>query len=118
MSQIKNPQQFAAIEYCLQHYFTEELAPVMKQVKDELNRKQVKELADYQRSPAGILAAANTGMVASPFDALTHVQLTSGTARPWKIICGCATPKSSRLPPFRKTLPSWQKNGVKRWLNR
>ena len=70
MSQIKNPQQFAAIEYCLQHYFTEELAPVMKQVKDELNRKQVKELADYQRSPAGILAAANTGMVASPFDAL------------------------------------------------
>lgn len=76
MSQIKNPQQFAAIEYCLQHYFTEELAPVMKQVKDELNRKQVKELADYQRSPAGILAAANTGMVASPFDALTHVQLT------------------------------------------
>lgn len=44
MSQIKNPQQFAAIEYCLQHYFTEELAPVMKQVKDELNRKQVKEL--------------------------------------------------------------------------
>ena len=58
MSQIKNPQQFAAIEYCLQHYFTEELAPVMKQVKDELNRKQVKELADYQRSPAGILAAA------------------------------------------------------------
>ena len=68
MSQIKNPQQFAAIEYCLQHYFTEELAPVMKQVKDELNRKQVKELADYQRSPAGILAAANTGMVASPFD--------------------------------------------------
>lgn len=48
----------------------------MKQVKDELNRKQVKELADYQRSPAGILAAANTGMVASPFDALTHVQLT------------------------------------------
>ena len=108
MSQIKNPQQFAAIEYCLQHYFTEELAPVMKQVKDELNRKQVKELADYQRSPAGILAAANTGMVASPFDALTHVQLTGG----------CATPKSSRLPPFRKTLPSWQKNGVKRWLNR
>ena len=97
MSQIKNPQQFAAIEYCLQHYFTEELAPVMKQVKDELNRKQVKELADYQRSPAG---------------------LASGTARPWKIICGCATPKSSRLPPFRKTLPSWQKNGVKRWLNR
>ena len=52
MSQIKNPQQFAAIEYCLQHYFTEELAPVMKQVKDELNRKQVKELSDYQRSPA------------------------------------------------------------------
>lgn len=76
MSQIKNPQQFAAIEYCLQHYFTEKLAPVMKQVKDELNSKQVKELADYQRSPAGILASAHTGMVASPFDALTHVQLT------------------------------------------
>ena len=105
MSQIKNPQQFAAIEYCLQHYFTEELAPVMKQVKDELNRKQVKELADYQRSPAGILAAANTGMVASPFDALTHVQLTgewnSKTVEDYLRMCNT---KIQQTPSIQKDL--------------
>ncbi|MGL5894171.1 MAG: hypothetical protein ACRCZM_06115 [Bacteroidales bacterium] len=31
----------------------------MKQVRDDLSKKQIKELADYQSSPAGILASAN-----------------------------------------------------------
>lgn len=59
MSQTKNTRQFAEIEYCIQRYFEGSLSPVMKQVKDDLSRKQTKELADYQRSPAGIMSSAN-----------------------------------------------------------
>ena len=60
---IKNNKRFAEIEYGLQQYFEGSVSPVMAQVKKTLNAKQVKELADYQRSPAGIMAASNPMMV-------------------------------------------------------
>ena len=60
---IKNSKRFAEIEYGLQQYFEGSVSPVMAQVKKTLNAKQVKELADYQRSPAGIMAASNPMMV-------------------------------------------------------
>ena len=60
---IKNSKRFAEIEYGLQQYFEGSVSPVMAQVKKALNAKQVKELADYQRSPAGIMAASNPMMV-------------------------------------------------------
>lgn len=60
---IKNSKRFAEIEYGLQQYFEDSVSPVMAQVKKTLNAKQVKELADYQRSPAGIMAASNPMMV-------------------------------------------------------
>ena len=60
---IKNSKRFAEIEYSLQQYFEGSVSPVMAQVKKTLNAKQVKELADYQRSPAGIMAASNPMMV-------------------------------------------------------
>ena len=60
---IKNSKRFAEIEYGLQQYFEGSVSPIMAQVKKTLNAKQVKELADYQRSPAGIMAASNPMMV-------------------------------------------------------
>lgn len=56
---IKNSKRFAEIEYSLQSYFDKSVATVMAQVKDTLNAKQTKELADYLRSPAGIVANSN-----------------------------------------------------------
>ena len=60
---IKNNKRFAEIEYGLQQYFEGSVSPVMAQEKKTLNAKQVKELADYQRSPAGIMAASNPMLV-------------------------------------------------------
>lgn len=60
---IKNSKRFAEIEYSLQHYFEGSVLSVMKQVRKTLNDKQVKELADYQRSPAGIMASSNPMLI-------------------------------------------------------
>lgn len=71
MSQIKNPEQFTTIEYGLQHYFDAAVSPVMKQVRDDLNKKQTKEFSDYMQSPAGILASAMPyGMTTDPIQAV------------------------------------------------
>ena len=59
MNTIKNPTRFAELEYCLQGYFDGKLAPVMKQVRDELTHKQLEERGRYQSSLAGVLASAN-----------------------------------------------------------
>ena len=56
---MKNSKRFAEIEYSLQGYFDKCVSAVMTQVKDTLTAKQTKELADYLRSPAGILANSN-----------------------------------------------------------
>lgn len=60
---IKNSKRFAEIEYSLQHYFEGSVLSVMKQVRKTLNDKQIKELADYQRSPAGIMASSNPMLI-------------------------------------------------------
>lgn len=60
---IKNSKRFAEIKYSLQHYFEGSVLSVMKQVRKTLNAKQVKELADYQRSPAGIMASSNPMLI-------------------------------------------------------
>lgn len=59
MSTIKNPTRFAELEYCLQGYFDGKLAPVMKQVRDDLTHKQLEERGRYQSSLARVLASAN-----------------------------------------------------------
>lgn len=59
MSTIKTPTRFAELEYCLQGYFDGKLAPVMKQVRDDLTHKQLEERGRYQSSLAGVLASAN-----------------------------------------------------------
>ena len=59
MSTIKNPTRFAELEYCLQGYFDGKLAPVMKQVRDDLTHKQLEERGRYQSSLVGVLASTN-----------------------------------------------------------
>ncbi len=59
MNTIKNPTRFAELEYCLQGYFEGKLAPVMKQVRDDLTHKQLEERGRYQSSLAGVLASSN-----------------------------------------------------------
>lgn len=59
MSTIKNPTRFAELEFCLQRYFDGKLAPVMKQVRDDLTHKQLEERGRYQSRLAGVLASTN-----------------------------------------------------------
>ncbi len=60
MSNIKNPQRFAELEYSLQKYFDGKVASVMAAVKNDLQKKQVDELRNYQKSAAGILTSVDS----------------------------------------------------------
>ena len=40
---IKNSKRFSEVEYCLQHYFNAQLSPIMRNVQNDLNKKQIKE---------------------------------------------------------------------------
>jgi hypothetical protein len=89
---IKNSQRFAEIEYCLQHYFDGNVSPVMKSVREDLTRKQCKELADYQNSAAGILSGFAAGMsnniYYNPMDTLKHTgKWNSKTAEDYVEMC-------------------------------
>ena len=55
----KERMRFAELEYCLQGYFDGKLAPMMKQVQDNLANKQIDEKGRYQSSLAGIFASVN-----------------------------------------------------------
>ncbi len=59
MSNIKNPQRFAELEYSLQKYFDGRVSSVMTAVKTDLSNKQADELREYKSSFAGIMAMAN-----------------------------------------------------------
>ena len=52
MSNIKEQQRFAELEYCMEQYFNSRLYPVMCKVKDDLVEKQAQELENYQNSTA------------------------------------------------------------------
>ncbi len=72
MGEIKHTERFAEIERILGDYFNCHLAPVMRDTQSYLNRKQVKEMAEYSTSAAGILssmAAASNPMV-DPYQTL------------------------------------------------
>jgi hypothetical protein len=89
---IKNSQRFAEIEYCLQHYFDGNVSPVMKSVREDLTRKQCKELADYQNSAAGILSGFAAGMsnniYYNPMETLKHTgKWNSKTAEDYVEMC-------------------------------
>lgn len=76
MSNIKEQQRFAELEYCMERYFNSRLYPVMCKVKDELAEKQVQELENYQNSTTGILRSLVGSMHNLHDDSLNMVKLT------------------------------------------
>ena len=76
MSDIKELQRFAELEYCIERYFSSRLHPVMSKVKDELAEKQVQELENYQNSTAGMLRSMAGSMHNLHDDSLNMLKLT------------------------------------------
>lgn len=98
MSQIKNPQKFTELEYCIQRYFDGKISSVMKSVKDDLNHKQAKEMADYLRSPAGILASANPFGVDTSLSTLKYTgEWNSKTTEDYIQMCNTQIQKSASI---------------------
>lgn len=91
MNSLKQSQRFAEIEYCLQRYFDSQLAPVMRNVQQELSKKQIKEYSDYATSISGILRTAASGMNGMPDDTMQYLKLTgewnSKTAEDYVEMC-------------------------------
>jgi hypothetical protein len=91
MNSLKQSQQFAEIEYCLQRYFDSQLVPVMRNVQQELSKKQIKEYSDYATSISGILRSAASGMNGMPDDSMQYIKLTgewnSKTAEDYVEMC-------------------------------
>lgn len=54
---IKNSQRLSELEYCFSQYFSRNLAPVTASVKDDLQKRQLAELGEYQNSGRGFLNA-------------------------------------------------------------
>ncbi|WP_373155429.1 hypothetical protein [Bacteroides cellulosilyticus] len=52
--------KFAELERCYSQYFNGSVAPVMEQVRRELNDKQLEEMKEHSNSFAGIMATAST----------------------------------------------------------
>ena len=65
---------FAEFEYSIQDYFNRHLSPIMGQVKNELNSRQLEEIRNQQDSIAGILASANP--YADPLNNIQKLQVT------------------------------------------
>lgn len=91
MSTPRQTQRFAEIEYCLQNYFNNRLAPVMKEVQTYLSQKQVKEIGAYQSSTAGMLRSLANGANGMPDDSLLYLRQTgewnSKTAEDYVTMC-------------------------------
>ncbi len=59
MSNIKDPQRFAELEYTLEEYFSNKVSRVMTDVQKDLHDKQFNEMEAYRNSAAGRLASYN-----------------------------------------------------------
>lgn len=91
MNSPKQSQRFAEIEYCLQRYFGSQLVPVMRNVQQELSKKQLKEYGEYATSMSGILRSAASTMNGMPDDSMQYLKLTgewnSKTAEDYVEMC-------------------------------
>ena len=76
MSNIKEQQRFAELEYCMEQYFNSRLYPVMCKVKDDLAEKQAQELENYQNSTTGMLRSIAGSMHNLHDDSLNMLRLT------------------------------------------
>ena len=52
--------KFAELERCYSQYFNSSVAPVMEQVRRELNDRQLEEMKEHSNSFAGIMATSST----------------------------------------------------------
>jgi hypothetical protein len=91
-SKVKDAQRFAEIEFCVQRYFDGPIAKVMEATRKELSNKQVKELADYQKSARGMVSQAAASMAHdlfySPMDTLKMTgEWNSKTAEDYVKMC-------------------------------
>jgi hypothetical protein len=91
-SKVKDAQRFAEIEFCVQRYFDGNIAKVMEATRKELSNKQVKELADYQKSARGMVSQAAASMAHdlfySPMDTLKMTgEWNSKTAEDYVKMC-------------------------------
>jgi hypothetical protein len=88
---IKNTQHFAEVEFCMQHYFDGNIATIMKSVRDDLSKKQTHELAEYLKSPAGVMSGPASAMAGSLFNPVDTVKSTgkwsSKTAEDYLEMC-------------------------------
>lgn len=110
---IKNSKRFAEIEYGLQQYFEVSVSPVMAQVKKTLNAKQVKEMADYQRSPAGIMAASNPMMMDVGWQAVrTTGEWNSKTTEDYLKMCNAKMQKDKAMQRDFAVLAAEWRNAV------
>ena len=105
MNSPKQSQRFAEIEYCLQRYCDSQLDPAMRNVQQELSKKQIKEYSDYTTSISGILRSAASGMNGMSDDSMQYVKLTgewnSKTAEDYVEMC---RERISTSKDFRKDL--------------
>lgn len=73
---INNSTRFSEIEYCLQKYFDTSFTPVMRNVQEDLNRKQLHEYAEYQTSLSGALRSMGNSMNNMPDDSMQFLKMT------------------------------------------
>jgi hypothetical protein len=78
MTEIRNEERFAEIEYCLQHYFDGKISRTMERVQQDLTKRQTKELAEYQKSTRGILTTGAAMMGNNIFYSPTDVLKATG----------------------------------------
>lgn len=118
MSTIKNPTRFAELEYCLQGYFDSKLAPVMKQVRDDLTHKQLEERGRYQSSLAGVLASANPYAGNTDFVLKQTGKWNSKTTEDYLEMCNQKIWKDKNIVKDLATIAGEWRNAVVREIGR
>ena len=118
MSTIKNPTRFAELEYCLQGYFDGKLAPVMKQVRDELTHKQLEERGRYQSSLAGVLASANPYVNNTEFVLKQTGKWNSKTTEDYLAMCNQKIWKDNNIVKDLATIAGEWRNAVVKEIGR
>ena len=118
MSTIKNPTRFAELEYCLQGYFDCKLAPVMKQVQDDLTHKQLEERGRYQSSLAGVLASANPYVNNTEFVLKQTGKWNSKTTEDYLAMCNQKIWKDNNIVKDLATIAGEWRNAVVKEIGR
>ncbi len=118
MSTIKNPTRFAELEYCLQGYFDGKLAPVMKQVRDDLTHKQLEERGQYQSSLSGVLASANPYADNTDFVLKQTGKWNSKTTEDYLAMCNLKIWKDKNIVKDLATIAGEWRNAVVKEIGR